>query len=249
MKKIESLTVDDYVKAFKGLLAKSSKQQKENYEKLLSFVYNSPNYSATATEISKELNYVNYQGANSLNGNFSKRLCKEMSINPDNLKYNLSILYTWSHIPPKNECLLALREPVIKAIEKLGIVNPQEPITEKEFRDNLEKSVENSKRDTSKARQARLKTAPKKPEQKIVQSVQHKRNPDVIAEVLARADGICECCKKEAPFKTKKGEPYLEVHHKIPLAEDGDDIVENAEALCPNCHREKHYGIKYNDIK
>ncbi|MEC5166165.1 putative HNH restriction endonuclease [Flavobacterium sp. PL11] len=36
--------------------------------------------------------------------------------------------------------------------------------------------------------------------------------------------------------------PYLEVHHKKPLAEDGDDTIENAFALCPNCHRHAHYG-------
>ena len=74
------------------------------------------------------------------------------------------------------------------------------------------------------------------------------RNPDVVAEVLERANGICECCKKPAPFKRKKKqnkdklEGYLEVHHKIFLSQGGNDTVENAEALCPNCHREKHYG-------
>lgn len=36
--------------------------------------------------------------------------------------------------------------------------------------------------------------------------------------------------------------PYLEVHHIIFLAQGGDDTVDNAEALCPNCHRRKHYG-------
>ena len=32
------------------------------------------------------------------------------------------------------------------------------------------------------------------------------------------------------------------VRNKIFLSNDGEDTVENAEALCPNCHREKHYG-------
>lgn len=69
------------------------------------------------------------------------------------------------------------------------------------------------------------------------------RNPDVVAEVLTRANGKCEGCSKPAPFKRKKdNSPYLEVHHKIPLAKDGEDKVENAIALCPNCHREKHHG-------
>jgi 5-methylcytosine-specific restriction protein A len=34
----------------------------------------------------------------------------------------------------------------------------------------------------------------------------------------------------------------LEVHHKTPLSARGEDTVENAIALCANCHRELHYG-------
>lgn len=33
-----------------------------------------------------------------------------------------------------------------------------------------------------------------------------------------------------------------EVHHKVPLSAGGDDTVENAIALCPNCHRKAHFG-------
>lgn len=68
------------------------------------------------------------------------------------------------------------------------------------------------------------------------------RNPAVAAEVLFNARGICAKCDCPAPFKTRSGQPYLEVHHRVPLASGGSDTVANAEALCPNCHREKHYG-------
>ncbi|MEB2604822.1 HNH endonuclease [Burkholderia cenocepacia] len=69
------------------------------------------------------------------------------------------------------------------------------------------------------------------------------RNPDVIAEALHLARGICQGCGNPAPFERKAtGRPYLEVHHVVPLAEGGDDTVSNAIALCPNCHRERHYG-------
>jgi 5-methylcytosine-specific restriction endonuclease McrA len=40
----------------------------------------------------------------------------------------------------------------------------------------------------------------------------------------------------------KDGAYYLEVHHIIPLSENGEDSVDNAIALCPNCHRQEHYG-------
>ncbi|MFY4776624.1 HNH endonuclease [Metabacillus sp. RGM 3146] len=62
-----------------------------------------------------------------------------------------------------------------------------------------------------------------------------KRNPDVLTEVLLRANGICEKCQKRALFKRKSdGLPYLEVHHTERL-DGGEDTVENAVAVCPNC--------------
>lgn len=51
----------------------------------------------------------------------------------------------------------------------------------------------------------------------------------------------CELCKRES-FITLKGEPYLEVHHVIPLSQNGPDEISNAVALCPACHRELHFG-------
>jgi 5-methylcytosine-specific restriction enzyme A len=61
--------------------------------------------------------------------------------------------------------------------------------------------------------------------------------------VLLRANGKCDDCGADAPFlKRKDNRPYLEVHHRVQLAADGDDTVENAMALCPNCHRRQHYG-------
>ena len=61
--------------------------------------------------------------------------------------------------------------------------------------------------------------------------------------MLLRANGVCELCGKAAPFARRiDGSPYLEVHHRVMLSDDGDDTVENAVAACPNCHREEHYG-------
>lgn len=71
---------------------------------------------------------------------------------------------------------------------------------------------------------------------------QFKRDPSVKAWVLKEAAGICECCKKDAPFLGADGAPFLEVHHVRKLADQGSDTVTNAVALCPNCHRELHYG-------
>lgn len=107
----------------------------------------------------------------------------------------------------------------------------------------LDGEVAKSLRDSEKARRQRLEQAQTKPVERYVLTRVFDRNPDVIAEVLHQARGICGGCGKPAPFQRKStGRPYLEVHHVLPLAQGGHDTVANAIALCPNCHREQHYG-------
>ena len=105
------------------------------------------------------------------------------------------------------------------------------------------KSIESSRKDSKEKRLLRLNSAKKKPDIVKTITLQYKRNPDVVIEVLERANGICEGCNNTAPFlRVSDGTPYLEVHHKIPLSQNGDDTVENAIALCPNCHAKMHFG-------
>lgn len=95
----------------------------------------------------------------------------------------------------------------------------------------------------STARKQRLAQAPPKPRVRTATVEVFVRNPDVVAEVLIRARGFCEICERVGPFKrASNGSPYLEVHHRVRLADGGDDTVENAVALCPNCHRQQHFG-------
>jgi 5-methylcytosine-specific restriction protein A len=67
------------------------------------------------------------------------------------------------------------------------------------------------------------------------------RDAEVKAWVLRRAQGTCECCGNPAPFADTSGMPFLEVHHVRHLADGGPDVITNAAALCPNCHRALHY--------
>jgi len=71
---------------------------------------------------------------------------------------------------------------------------------------------------------------------------QYQRDAAVKAWVLQQANGKCESCDHPAPFNGSDGVPFLEVHHVRQLADNGSDTVTNAVALCPNCHREAHYG-------
>jgi|GEM_PF-5077072 5-methylcytosine-specific restriction endonuclease McrA len=117
------------------------------------------------------------------------------------------------------------------------------PVAIHELNDVLRIEVERSRHDSEATRLKRLATAPRKPRSVVTRTTSFLRNPDVIAQVLFRAEGECERCGKPAPFrKDLDAAPYLEVHHRIPLALGGDDTVENAIALCPNCHRHAHHG-------
>ena len=116
-------------------------------------------------------------------------------------------------------------------------------IDQKRYEQNFQKSVEESLKDAAGERKKRLQSYNGKPEKIQTISYSFNRSPDVVAEALLRAKGFCERCKQQAPFLRKAdGSPYLEVHHKIPLSEDGTDTLENVLALCPNCHREIHFG-------
>jgi 5-methylcytosine-specific restriction endonuclease McrA len=78
-----------------------------------------------------------------------------------------------------------------------------------------------------------------RPAQRLVEATHYFRNPYVSAAAKCLAKGICDFCHKPAPFSSSAG-PYLESHHIVPLAESGPDILSNAVALCPNCHRRMH---------
>lgn len=108
-----------------------------------------------------------------------------------------------------------------------------------QFSEQVKKAVS----DGPEKRQKRMSVAAPKPKTTTVTTTVYIRNPDVVAEVLERANGVCERCDNAAPFRRKSdGSPYLEVHHMKRLADGGDDTVNNAIALCPNCHRKLHHG-------
>jgi 5-methylcytosine-specific restriction protein A len=131
------------------------------------------------------------------------------------------------------------------SVAGLGTFGPSEPveITAEENCKQFERRLHDSKASSSKARAKRLASAMKKPRAYQVILTVFERNADVVVEVLSRANGCCEGCGSEAPFlRRSDNSPYLEVHHPKPLSDGGDDCVENAIGLCPNCHRKAHFG-------
>jgi 5-methylcytosine-specific restriction endonuclease McrA len=120
---------------------------------------------------------------------------------------------------------------------------PLEPQTIEQFEQRFAQSLERAAESNREERLRRLARAPKIPPKVKLLATAFVRNPDVVAEALYLAAGVCGSCCNPAPFvRAAGGKPYLEVHHKIRLADGGMDSVENAIALCPNCHRKSHYG-------
>jgi 5-methylcytosine-specific restriction protein A len=78
------------------------------------------------------------------------------------------------------------------------------------------------------------------PSNRQVSSTTYERNVFVAELTKRRSNGICQLCKRPAPFHNMKNEPYLESHHIIWLSQGGEDTVENSVALCPNCHKKMH---------
>ncbi len=75
------------------------------------------------------------------------------------------------------------------------------------------------------------------------------RSAEVVKQTRARASGICQLCKKPAPFEDRSGNPYLEVHHIKWLSRGGEDSTNNTVALCPNCHTRMHILDDEADVK
>lgn len=137
---------------------------------------------------------------------------------------------------------------MLAELQRLGhpLGKPRPPVFETDLDDEFSRQVEKARASSPEDRKRRLNEAPKKPTFELRVVKVFKRNPDVVAEVLNNAT---ECqgddCKRPIPFLKVEGDPYLEVHHKIPLSVGGDDTVDNAIALCPNCHRKIHYQLRH----
>lgn len=74
------------------------------------------------------------------------------------------------------------------------------------------------------------------------------RNPHVRQAALSRAAGRCEWCNCHG-FTMPDGSVFLETHHIVPLGDCGLDRIQNVAALCPNHHREAHYGAAREVIR
>lgn len=132
-------------------------------------------------------------------------------------------------------------------LKKINSIDTEKVMTKEEFDNELYKKVtqlKKAKRNTIEGRKDKPYVGVENPIKVQTVVTEYKRDPNVIYEVLKRANGICEMCNQDAPFIRKSdGTPYLEVHHIKPLSDGGSDTVNNTIAICPNCHAKAHYGV------
>lgn len=77
---------------------------------------------------------------------------------------------------------------------------------------------------------------------KLAEVMKRERSRLMAEYALARSSYICEGCLNPAPFIRRNGQPYLEIHHIIELANGGGDHPANVAAVCPNCHTRITHG-------
>lgn len=118
--------------------------------------------------------------------------------------------------------------------------------------DSLEQEeIQNSEAASSKEIQDAINKSPS-----IINSSQGKsiaKNSRISKAALKEANYTCIIDIAHKTFKTKRQIPYMEGHHLIPCTVDNSeffcnkfgkniDCMENIVCICPNCHREVHYG-------
>lgn len=94
-----------------------------------------------------------------------------------------------------------------------------------------------------------INSRPKRPQASAATGRVFERSALVVAIARLRADYQCEVPGCQHPvFVCMDGTRYAEVHHIVPLAEAGEDVLSNVACVCPAHHREAHVGKGARDI-
>jgi len=147
----------------------------------------------------------------------------------------------------REELLFAIKEVFYNSYTNgnIGKENKKKIIEKDDYQRILDQQIQKAKKcKTIKELEIKYQKTSSKIKTRGISQTIYERNQYLVELVKRKANGICQKCKKSAPFITKNGEPYLEVHHIKPLADGGEDSINNTLALCPNCHRELHFGKK-----
>jgi hypothetical protein len=94
-----------------------------------------------------------------------------------------------------------------------------------------------------------VNSRPKRPRASAATGRVFERSALVVAIARLRADHRCEISGCQHPvFVCADGTRYSEVHHIVPLAEGGEDVLSNVACVCPAHHCEVHLGKNARDV-
>lgn len=236
-------TAADYVEAFKALEKEGLLPRR--HKALMQAHFQAVDHTSSWEQLAEDVGYSGGRAVNLQYGTLAGRVARRLGITDRPRGFWLFVLADWApERDSRGYTAFVLRRPVIDALKRLGIVRVElEHASLEAAERELSREVGKALALSQEERIRRLAEFPRRPERKLVTTTAFLRNPYVIAEVLTRARGTCERCDHPAPFlRVSDGTPYLEVHHIERLADGGEDTVENAIALCPNCHRKAHHG-------
>jgi len=108
--KINNLSIEDYKNAFSALKHRIS----ESDIKILQINYESPNFTITAKQLARKMNYENYNAANLRYGSLASYFCDYFKVKPTE---NLAVFVYFEKV--NNEWHWTLRENVVKAIKEI----------------------------------------------------------------------------------------------------------------------------------
>lgn len=122
----------------------------------------------------------------------------------------------------------------------IKIIAGEKAIDEQIVKKLEQAKLDNSKRLTDEQLKNKALAEGSKGSSRVTKSVTYERNMYVAEYAKRRAKGKCQLCGVDAPFIDKNGEPFLESHHVLKLADGGEDTIYNCAGICPNCHRKCH---------
>jgi predicted HNH restriction endonuclease len=91
-----------------------------------------------------------------------------------------------------------------------------------------------------------ISTYKDKPDKKEYLIETYARSPRWVKQAKEVFGCHCLLDNCQNTFKKPNGEPYIEVHHIIPLYQGGEDGIWNLSVLCAHHHRMAHFSAKKN---
>lgn len=219
-------TADDYLRAFKTIVAKGIP---DKHVELLRAHFAAPERTVTWAQLAAEVGYANGPAVNLQYGTLARRVAHLLGIKAKPRGFWLNVLTDWAEEADAltGHTAFVLRRPVVDALSRIGLLaGPAFELLPHE----LEASLPISEGAVRKV---------------LVNA--YERKPEARRRCIAAHGSSCCICGFEfAATYGPEAAGYIQVHHLRPLSEIGAeyvvDPVNDLRPVCPNCHAVVHLG-------